>query len=273
MCRFLAYAAPRPAAIADLVPLHLQEFIAMARKNADGWGMGFYDGERGPCVVRSLTSAEVDERFLRFAARPLGDTGIVHLRSATPPLGVSYDNSHPFIHGDLMMAHNGAIFPQDDLDLILPPVWRARMRGTTDSERYFLAVVAAMEEGCTPVQAIRRTVCHILEHFNPSCLNAFLVTPDTLYATSWHQEEPYPDEYYRLFTEEELATYFHLRYRLDDDGIVIASTGWGSEDWHTVSAGHVLSVRRRELTLAEHDLFSERATVIDRSVVSAAARP
>jgi predicted glutamine amidotransferase len=273
MCRFLAYAAPRPRSIADLVPQHLQEFIAMARKNADGWGMGFYDGDRGPCVLRSLTSAEDDAEFLRRAAEPLGDTGIVHLRSATPPLEVSYANSHPFVHGDLMMAHNGAIFPQERLDRILPPGWRARMGGTTDSERYFLAIVAAMEDGCTPVEAIRRTVRQILEHFNPSCLNAFLVTPDTLYATSWHQEEPYPDEYYRLFTEEELATYFHLRYRLDDDGIVIASTGWGSTDWHTVSAGHVLAVERGALTLTEHDLFTDRATPLDRSVVSAAGRP
>ena len=262
MCRFLAYAAPRPTAVTDLVPRHLQEFIAMARKNADGWGMGFYNGAR-PSVRRSLTSADADPEFLRLAATPLGDTGIVHLRSATPPLEVSHENSHPFVHGDLMMAHNGAIFPQEDLDAILPAAWRGRPRGATDSERYFLAVVAAMEAGCTPVEAIRRTVSDILERFSPSCLNAFLITPDTLYATSWHQEEPYPDEYYRLFTEEELVAYFNLRYRLDAGGLVIASTGWGQPGWHTVSAGHVLAVRRHTLALAEYDLFSDRATPLE----------
>jgi predicted glutamine amidotransferase len=273
MCRFLAYAAPRPASITQLVPRHLREFIAMARKNADGWGMGYYDGSRGPSVIRSLRSADEDDEFMASAARRLGDTGIVHLRSATPPLKVTHENSHPFVHGKLMMAHNGAIFPQENLDDILPPGWRSRPNGTTDSERYFLAIVAAMEEGCTPVEAIRRTVCHILEDFQPSCLNAFLVTPDTLYATSWHQEEPYPDEYYRLFTEEELATYFHLRYRLDDDGLVIASTGWGQAGWHTVLAGHVLAVKRHELVLTEHDLFSDRHTRLDREHISAAAQP
>jgi hypothetical protein len=240
MCRFLAYAAPRPTPVTDLVPRHLQEFIAMARKNADGWGMGFYNGA-GPSVRRSLTSADADPEFLRLAATALGDTGIVHLRSATPPLEVSHENSHPFVHGDLMMAHNGAIFPQEDLDAILPAAWR----------------------GCTPVEAIRRTVSDILERFSPSCLNAFLITPDTLYATSWHQEEPYPDEYYRLFTEEELVAYFNLRYRLDAGGLVIASTGWGQPGWHTVTAGHVLAVRRHTLALAEYDLFSDRRTPLE----------
>ncbi|HWT23669.1 MAG TPA: class II glutamine amidotransferase [Solirubrobacteraceae bacterium] len=273
MCRFLAYAAPRPASITELVPRHLQEFIAMARKNADGWGMGYRNGNGGPFAIRSLLSAEEDDGFMAAAARRLGDTGIVHLRSATPPLAVDYANSHPFVHGDLMMAHNGAIFPQQSLDEILPPAWRGRPEGTTDSERYFLAIVAAMEEGCTPVEAIRRTVVHILDRFQPSCLNAFLVTPDTLYATSWHQEEPYPDEYYRLFTEEELATYFHLRYRVGEHGLVIASTGWGGDDWHTISAGHVLEVRRLELTLTEHDLFSNRHTPLDRDTPAAAGQP
>ena len=132
----------------------------MARKNADGWGMGFYNGA-GPSVRRSLTSADADPEFLRLAATPLGDTGIVHLRSATPPLEVSHENSHPFVHGDLMMAHNGAIFPQEDLDAILPAAWRGRPRGATDSERYFLAVVAAHGGG---LHARRGDPAHGLRH-------------------------------------------------------------------------------------------------------------
>ena len=55
------------------------------------------------------------------------------------------------------------------------------------------------------------------------------------------------EEYYRLFTAEVLKTYFDIRYRLDDVGIVLASTGWSQDGWHTISHGHVLEVRRQTL--------------------------
>ena len=66
--------------------------------------------------------------------------GLVHLRWATPGLPVEPRNTHPFRRGDVAMAHNGAIHPQDRLGELLPPAWERQLAGTTDSERYFLHV-------------------------------------------------------------------------------------------------------------------------------------
>jgi predicted glutamine amidotransferase len=264
MCRFLAYVAPGAAAVSDLVPETLSEFIGLARENPDGWGMAAWNGDRLR-VERSLISAGDDPRFLELAQQPLGDIGIVHLRAATPPLEINDVNSHPFVLGDLMMAHNGAIFPQETLDDILPAGSSHTPRGDTDSERYFLAIIEHIERGATPIEAIRRTVSHILSRFQPSCLNAFFVTPETLYAVSWHQPEPYREEYYRLFTAEQLLTYFHIRYRMSPSGLVLASTGWNQEGWRTIAAGSVLAVSRTSIDMVEYDLFSERSVALKQN--------
>jgi predicted glutamine amidotransferase len=269
MCRFLAYAAPCPTSVASLVPETLAEFVNLARENPDGWGQAAYNGDQIR-LERSLESAGDDPRFLEVASQPLGDMGIVHLRAATPPLPLTYDNSHPFVLGKLMMAHNGAIFPQEKLEEILRPDSRQRPRGETDSERYFLAVAEEIERGASPVEAIRTTVGRILESFQPSCLNAFLLTEDALYAVSWHPPEPYREEYYRLFSPEVLETYFDICYELADRGIVLASTGWSQHGWSTVTEGHVLEVRRRSLALTEHDLFSSASRRITGPDVASA---
>jgi predicted glutamine amidotransferase len=261
VCRFLAYVTGAPAPVTKLLPNTLAEFIALARENPDGWGQAAYAGEQIR-VERSLRSAGEDPAFLEVAGQALGDTGIVHLRAATPPLPIIFENSHPFVRGRLTMAHNGAIFPQEKMDDILVPGGRLRPHGTTESERYFLAIAEEIERGAEPVDAIRRTVARILDAFQPSCLNAFLIDDEHLYAVSWHQPEPYREEYYRLFSTEVLKTYFDLPDVHTGDSVLVASTGWSQQGWHTITAGHVLAVRRHTLELTEHDLFSPAAREI-----------
>ncbi len=268
MCRFLAYVAHAPTPVAALVPATLAEFIALARENPDGWGQAAWHGD-DVRVERSLLSAGDDPAFLEVANVALGDMGIVHLRSATPPLPVNLDNNHPFVRDGLVMAHNGAIFPHATMDDMLLPGTRHVPRGTTDSERYFLAIAEEIDRGADPVTAIRRTVARILERFQPSFLNAFLATSDRLYAVQWHMPEPYREEYYRLFTPEVLKVYFDIRYALVDGGLVLGSTGWTQPGWRTVTRGHVFEVTRGTLELTEHDLFSTASRRIDHD----AARP
>ena len=206
-------------------------------ENPNGWGArrGL---ERGDIrVERSLVSAGEDPRFGEVAAQTLGDMGMVHLRSATPPLPVTMENSHPFIRDGLMMAHNGAIYPQETLDDILVPGGRYEPRGTTDSERYFLAI-ARRRSRAAPIPS--RRSAHRRAH--PRAVPAELPQRlphdgDHLYAISWHQPEPYRPEYYRLFSPEVLETYFEIRYALGDDGIVLASTGWGGRAGTPFPAG------------------------------------
>ena len=86
-----------------------------------------------------------DPRYARITAQRRRGLGV---RSPalgnTRPTGGRWPTRTRLFMDDWAFAHNGAIHPQDRLDEILPAGWRSQMRGTTDSERYFLAIVARM---------------------------------------------------------------------------------------------------------------------------------
>jgi predicted glutamine amidotransferase len=246
VCRFLAYAAHRPTPLTSLLgPGGLDAFLGMAPWNRDGWGMGWYDAQGRAQVQKSVRTASDDPAFVACAGTAHSDVGIVHLRAATPGLAVEPHNTHPFQHGDLLMAHNGAIYPQDRLDELVPPGYAARLRGTTDSERYMLAVLAGVEQGLDVVDAIDQAVHRISSAFAPSSLNALLLTPSALYAVGWHEPSRLPS----IEFPGPMEQYFDLRYRVDDDAVVVASTGWPQEEWEVLPNHHVLVVDRATLAV------------------------
>ena len=105
--------------------------------------MAWYDGAE-PVIRKSPVRADSEPEYDKLAREPLGDLGLVHLRWATPGLGVNERNSHPFATGQYLLAHNGAIHPQDRLPGMLPPEWEQQLGGSTDSERYFLLIMSRL---------------------------------------------------------------------------------------------------------------------------------
>ena len=135
MCRLLGYCARRGASAAGLLTGEgLGAFTALSAYHRDGWGMAWYDSG-GPQISKSPRRAAEEPDYHRLASRALGDLGLVHLRWATPGLGIGYDNSHPFRYGPYAFAHNGAIHPQDRLGEMLPAEWERRRAGTTELGR------------------------------------------------------------------------------------------------------------------------------------------
>lgn len=249
MCRLLGYCARRPASLAGLIgDQGLREFTALSCFHSDGWGMAWTDG--GPIGLhRSPLQASEDPVYGELAQRPLGRLGMVHLRHATPGLPVDIENTHPFVLGDVAMAHNGAIHPQDRLPELLPAAWEERMTGTTDSERYFLHILSRLQAGADMVTAIGETAAAITARFTVSSLNAVLQTGDALYAVSCHDRSQIPEARMRArgFTGSavELAEHFDLKYRQTAGAVVVASSGWSQDSrdgWTAVPNGHVLVV-------------------------------
>lgn len=72
---------------------------------------------------------------------------MAHLRWAAPGLPVEERNTHAFRCGQTAFAHNGGIYPLGRLSALLPPEWQVRPTGMTDSEHYFLAPMAEVEDG------------------------------------------------------------------------------------------------------------------------------
>jgi hypothetical protein len=101
------------------------------------------------------------------------------------------------------------------------------------------------------VAAIGDTTADISRRYRASSLNAILLSPDALYAISFYDRSMVPVDLLRQFGHaddpEEVAAYFDLAYRVTDDGVLVASSGWPMPGWTPLPSGHVLVTDRRTL--------------------------
>lgn len=256
MCRLVGWVATQPMTALEAVG---EEGIASIRNlavlHADGWGIAA-QGREGPKVSRSTMRADRDDEFGRACSETATEIGLLHLRWATPGLPVELINTHPFQDGDLTFAHNGAIYPTNRLDEMLEPSMRPRLRGTTDSERYFRAVLAEIERGAEPPDAFVTVTSRLAQDFTPSSLNAILTIPGSLYAVNCHDPAAAPNAGSSAASAiaDETALnqtpYFDLSYRVRADSVVVASSGIAVGDpteWQTLDNDSVLAVDRGTL--------------------------
>jgi predicted glutamine amidotransferase len=238
MCRLLGWATRVPTTLTDLLGAgDLADFTELSTKHGDGWGVA-RSTRRRVAVRKQPDAARTSAEFTRWAGRRRTDLGLAHLRWATLGLGVDRDNTHPFTDGRVAFAHNGSIRPPEGLERLLSDRSRRRRQGTTDSERYFLAVAQLLRDGAAPEEALRTTADEIAATAEFTSLNSLLLTPDSLYAFCrfdpagrWEDDDP---------------EYYNLRYRVSPDAVVVGSSGWGS-DWRELANGDLLVVRRRSL--------------------------
>jgi predicted glutamine amidotransferase len=263
MCRLLAYCSHDRVSVADLIGEDgFRDFTALSAFHSDGWGVAWYDAGRVRTRKSPLRAVD-DPLYDRLGHSRLSEAGLVHLRWATPGLPVGTRSAHPFRHGGLAMAHNGAIHPQDRLGDLLPPAWERRLTSGTDSERYFLHVMSRLgAKGGDLCAAIADTAAHIRRQFRPNSLNAVFLAPDAVYAVSWHDPDNIPAAAMlsRGYTgpPEHLAGYFHLCYRVSDHCVVVASSGWPQDGWEMLPNGSVLVIERATLR-ARVELLSSYA--------------
>lgn len=153
MCRLAAYAGPslslRKLLLAPAHSLYKQAYapaeMASAVLNADGYGFGWYDGERRPRTYTHTLPIWSDTNLDDLADSLSADLWLANVRSATPGQSVNLANTQPFRSGPLMYMHNGFLenFNQglrarfhEHLEADLS----ASLQGTTDSEYLFALV-------------------------------------------------------------------------------------------------------------------------------------
>ena len=242
MCRLLGWATRTPTSLLDLLGEgDLDAFTELSCKHADGWGLARSTRE-GVEVRKRPDAARASDDFAALAHGGRSDLGLAHLRWATLGLGVGQDNTHPFSDGRMAFAHNGSISPPASLDRLLPRRVRELRRGDTDSERYFLAVLARMADGASPAEALTTVVEEIAATTRFTSLNCLLLTPDELYAVCRYDAAA-------PLRPDEGPDYFRLRYRVAGDSVVVASSGWGRH-WQELADGELLAVRRGSLDVS-----------------------
>lgn len=152
MCRLYALRASAPTRVAcDLVaaPNALVRQSHCDAKNechADGWGLVHYE-DRWPQRVRGAAPAYEDPTFESAAEGLIAEAVLGHVRSASVG-DRSLVNTHPFLLGRWVFAHNGTVAALDQLHgplthETLPALLALRM-GTTDSEAVFLWMLSRL---------------------------------------------------------------------------------------------------------------------------------
>ena len=252
MCRLLAHVSRRPLTVAEAIgDADLASFGDLSPRHPDGWGMAWWrsldaavDGAV-PERRRAVGSARDDPEFTATMRDVAGCANVVHLRGATLGLTIEHENCHPFVRPGAAFAQNGAIHPQHRLPELLPAHLEAEVAGSTDSERLFLYLYDLLEDRQPFVEVVRDALAEVLERFTSPVLNSMYLTPDNLHVINAHNPTalPYPGDPHDLFA---------LRFRVDDELVVVASTGFDqpeSRGWHTLDNMTILSVALDTLEL------------------------
>ena len=269
MCRLLAFAARSPRTVEQAIGgADLASFGDLSPRHPDGWGMAWWPdhgavgGERPPERVRALGGARDDPAFHRAMRANAGTASIVHLRGATPGLTIGLRNCHPFVRNRAAFAQNGALYPQERLLELLPPELEAQVEGSTDSERLFLLLHERAIASVEPfAEVVRHVLAEVLETYSSPVLNMMYLSPDALHVVNAHDPTviPYPGDPHDIFA---------LRYRVEDDLVVVASSGFDqpeSRGWKTLDNMTTLTIDLATLDLRIDALIGVPALIFDES--------
>lgn len=249
MCRLLGSVSRVPMTVDEVLGEGRDAFVELATRHGDGWGHARSDGPGHLDTVRSPQSALTDPGFAAAASGPPALAALTHLRWATLGLGVCDENTHPFTDGRVAFAHNGSIDPPEVLDQLVHPDLAGLRRGTTDSERFFLALLSRLsrQDETDALVDVVRDVAALAA--GARSLNCMLLTPRALYAVSSHD----PDT-------DEGPDYYPILYRRTPDAVVVSSTGWAAgAGWSPLGNGRMLVVDRASLTTTLVDVATPQS--------------
>jgi predicted glutamine amidotransferase len=149
MGRLIGYMANRTDRLADALA---EESIVVgpASGDADAWGIGFYQGGEVLHKKRPRSSLEREPLDWRdVAGNVRSDCAIIHFRNATVG-DYRSENTHPFRMRQWLFAHNGTIngfeAVREALSEPMPDFLRRNVRGTTDSEHVFHALLSFLHD-------------------------------------------------------------------------------------------------------------------------------
>jgi glutamine amidotransferase len=220
MCRHLAWLG-EPCSVASLVldppyGLLVQSYSPRRQKhglmNADGWGVGFFDGAGSAGVARRWRSAAPmwgDTSFASVAPALTSGCILAAVRSATIGMPIEPSASAPFTDGQWLLSHNGLV---DRAVLPLSP----KAESTVDS-----ALLSALifERG---LDALGDTIVEVAAADPNARLNILAANGTRLIATTWGDT---------------------LSVLRRDDGVVLSSEPYDDNpEWQEIPDRHLVEV-------------------------------
>lgn len=138
--------ARRAVSIVDCLATAPRSLSTLSHAHPDGWGVALHSGDaQGWRVYRSTERAHACAEFGKVARDDGARIVIAHVRQKT--VGhTSIENTHPFVRGPWVFAHNGTIRDLGQLERRASTARLAEVRGDTDSERLFAFFLTRLDE-------------------------------------------------------------------------------------------------------------------------------
>jgi len=223
MCRHLGWLG-RETTVSALVldppqGLRVQSYAPRRQKhglmNADGWGVGFFDGAT-PRRWRSAAPLWGDVSFDSIAPALRSHCVVAAVRSATVGMPIEASATAPFTDGQWLLSHNGVVDRN-----VLPP--SAAAESSCDS-----AVLAALIFERS-LDALGQTIAEVGGADPNARLNILAANGSRLLATTWGDT---------------------LSILRRDDGVVLASEPYDDRPgWEDVPDRHLIEVTAEQVTI------------------------
>jgi predicted glutamine amidotransferase len=237
MCRLMAFSSRNETTLPSFMGSAFQEFVALSKVHHDSWGLALSGGGTAS-VIKKVETAAHSSNFQETINSEQSRGGLLHFRWASPGLPVTDTNAHPFTFEDIAFIHNGALSPYDAVKSLVAPKFASLQKGNTDSEQFFLYLLTEIDNSGF-VEGVKKAMKNIKENFKYSSINSMIINSEYLIVTSEHDPANKPE-----WADE---IYYELRYRLDDSGIAVASSGWNQEGWTLMKNHQMLIVNRKSL--------------------------
>ncbi|MDH3605250.1 MAG: class II glutamine amidotransferase [Candidatus Tectomicrobia bacterium] len=258
MCRLYGFRATEPTKV-ECSLVHAQNAIMVQSRgdqagitHAHGWGVATYT-DRIPQVERQAWAAYHGEHFRRTAARVFSRTVVAHVRRASVG-SVSLDNTHPFVHGKWVFAHNGTLRAFDAMrEWMLDAMTdehRMAIRGATDSEHVFHFVLSlwATRPNLTPGEALRAGLQQVIAQSRKTDadaaigLNILLTNGEELVGARWGRTLWYVER--DKVQDCEICGFPHIHHdpNAHYQAAVIASEPISDEPWAAVPEDTIFRV-------------------------------
>lgn len=250
MCRLLAYLG-EDILLSSLIlkPQHSLEKQAWqpkelreAKLNADGFGFAWYNKAQNnitPAIYRQVLPIWNDPNLYHLADTLKQSLWLTAVRSATPGLGVSLENTQPFIYRNWTFLHNGYLLDfmgetQHKISGLLTDDYLYLIKGNTDSE-YIFALLMQLLAQHEPILALKKCLQSLSDIVGEkrSLLNIVLSDGENIYASRHAINGLCPSLYYTNNNKE-----FGLGNQL-----LVSEKLNNFDNWHTVKEKSLITIR------------------------------
>ncbi len=253
MCRLVAYhgtaLSPERAVFGGDHSLYEQSWapreLLSGSVNVDGYGVVWYpeaggaDEPAAPARIARTEPIWHDPDLRQVLGAVRSTVVLAALRNATPGLPVDRAGLLPLVHGRRSFVLNGWVpdFRERHMRALrsaLPDDLYAALQGVSDAETLFLLVVAQLEAGLEPVQALRAVVAQVegrLDDGEWAPLTMALAAPDGVWVLNAAAGQGRCN-----------SLYWSVGASLASGGVLIASEALdGDPSWRPVPLGAAIA--------------------------------